>query len=111
MLGCRDLPAPDFHEEDPDSRPAGEEVPPFGMKVVNVNPVSWGSLYRKRVIVADRVVKTWVGWKHLYKILASTSCLLDLNMILRDLSAFNMGRGAYDTTGVKKPGVPPPPPK
>ncbi|PYH90130.1 hypothetical protein BO71DRAFT_487375, partial [Aspergillus ellipticus CBS 707.79] len=24
-------------------------------------------------------------------------------MILRDLSAFNMGRGAYDTTGVKKP--------
>jgi hypothetical protein len=32
-------------------------------------------------------------------------------MILRDLSAFNMGRGAYDTTGVKKPGVPPPPPK
>jgi hypothetical protein len=35
----------------------------------------------------------------------------DLNMILRDLSAFNMGRGAYDTTGVKKPGVPPPPPK
>lgn len=29
----------------------------------------------------------------------------DLNMILRDLSAFNMGRGAYDTTGVKKPGV------
>lgn len=35
----------------------------------------------------------------------------DLNMILRDLSAFNMGRGAYDTTGVKKPGAPPPPPK
>lgn len=31
-------------------------------------------------------------------------------MILRDLSAFNMGRGAYDTTGVKKPGAPPPPP-
>ncbi|OQD89551.1 hypothetical protein PENANT_c002G07916 [Penicillium antarcticum] len=29
----------------------------------------------------------------------------DLNMILRDLSAFNMGRGAYDTTGVKKPGA------
>ncbi|OQE19887.1 hypothetical protein PENSTE_c014G08496 [Penicillium steckii] len=37
--------------------------------------------------------------------------LHDLNMILRDLSAFNMGRGAYDTTGVKKPGAPPPPPK
>lgn len=35
----------------------------------------------------------------------------ELNMILRDLSAFNMGRGAYDTTGVKKPGAPPPPPK
>lgn len=34
-----------------------------------------------------------------------------LNMILRDLSAFNMGRGAYDTTGVKKPGAPQPPPK
>jgi hypothetical protein len=32
-------------------------------------------------------------------------------MILRDLSACNMGRGAYDTTGVKKPGAPPPPPK
>ncbi|KAJ5132486.1 hypothetical protein N7448_006644 [Penicillium atrosanguineum] len=31
----------------------------------------------------------------------------ELNMILRDLSAFNMGRGAYDTTGVKKPGAPP----
>jgi hypothetical protein len=30
-------------------------------------------------------------------------------MILRDLSATNMGRGAYDTTGVKKPGAPPPP--
>ncbi|PYI34127.1 hypothetical protein BP00DRAFT_443983 [Aspergillus indologenus CBS 114.80] len=24
-------------------------------------------------------------------------------MIPKDLSAFNMGRGAYDTTGVKKP--------
>ena len=24
---------------------------------------------------------------------------------------FDMGRGAYDTTGVKKPGAPPPPPK
>jgi len=85
--------------------------------------------------------------EYLYKILASTSCLLgefrhliprpailaykacrflpwksklslqhltmiasaDLNMILRDLSAFNMGRGAYDTTGVKKPDAPPRP--
>lgn len=32
-------------------------------------------------------------------------------MILTDFSAFNMGRGAYDTTGIKKPGAPPPPPK
>jgi len=31
-------------------------------------------------------------------------------MLVRDLAAANMGRGAYDTTGVKKPGAPPPPP-
>ncbi|GBF59605.1 hypothetical protein TMEN_876 [Trichophyton mentagrophytes] len=28
-------------------------------------------------------------------------------MIIRDLSATNMGRGAYDTTGVPKPQPPP----
>ncbi|KAL1993551.1 hypothetical protein VTN49DRAFT_2220 [Thermomyces lanuginosus] len=42
--------------------------------------------------------------------LADRTVMKGSAMILRDLSATNMGRGAYDTTGVKKPGAPPPPP-
>ena len=38
-----------------------------------------------------------------------TDCYRLSPMILRDLTATNMGRGAYDTTGVPKP--PPPKPR
>ena len=35
-----------------------------------------------------------------------------LSLACLQLEAYlDMGRGAYDTTGVKKPGGPPPPPK
>jgi hypothetical protein len=38
-----------------------------------------------------------------------TNMATDTTMILRDCAAPNMGRGAYDTTGVPKPQPPPKP--
>lgn len=39
-------------------------------------------------------------------ILGTKACMFAIGNTKLD-----MGRGAYDTTGVKKPGAPPPPPK